>query len=105
MISKTLANVVITELWPEDADISGDSVVFRLITWNGEYAPEYELYRAEFEWYDDGDCETGPHMSIRLGNWKMVTGGFGYCGKIEDAVQFGSPEVARMQERTEVGWW
>jgi len=60
-----------------------DEEAFRLIQFSDNC---YELYRAPFEWRDDGDCESGPRLVCDRGLWKLVEEGIGYIGTLADEI-------------------
>lgn len=88
MLTIKMTEVSIEEQRPENPT-AGDRV-YRLVKYVEPESPgcppipQYELFEAEIEMYDDGDAENGPSVGITLGPWVLLGSG---CGGFPRDVQ------------------
>ena len=57
--------------------------IYRLMTWYDDSEPRFEFYVAEFSYEDDGDAESGPHLSCSLESWTCIGIGIGHTDMAE----------------------
>lgn len=93
-------NVQMTEWYPEEKDFYAGAKIYRLLQWedksDGYRIPQFEVYEAEIVIEEDGDAESGPSCSLRIGDWETMGSGMGvitmddvlsgYCNRDQDWV-------------------
>jgi hypothetical protein len=57
---------------PTDRDVA-----IRIVTFEHEGVPCFEVYRADFDLVETGDAESGPQASLELTDWMLVGAGMG----------------------------